>query len=102
MENCAILTSILKCCGAVRSQRVKKCVFSHHKLLLCASHAGASLCVLVCSDQQLNQSWDGSLLPQWSVICRAQSQITDQTNRSLMEEHSQNVNFRSPIALVGD
>lgn len=25
--------------------------FSYHKLLLCAPHAGASLCVLVCPDQ---------------------------------------------------
>lgn len=60
---------------------------SHHKLLLCASHACASLCVLVCSDEQLNQSGDGSLLPQWSMVCRAQSQVTDQANCSLMEEH---------------
>lgn len=59
---------------------------SHHKLLLCASHAGASLCVLMCSDQQLNQSGDGSLLPQRSMVCRAQSQVTDQTHCSLMDE----------------
>lgn len=61
-------------------------VFSYHKLLLCASHAGASLCVLMCSDQQLNQSGDGSLLSQRSVVCRAQSQVTDQTDCSLMDE----------------
>lgn len=59
----------------------------HHKLLLRASHAGASLCVLVCSDQQLDQSGDGPLLSQRSVVCRAQSQVTDQTHCSLMEEH---------------
>ncbi len=63
------------------------CVCSHHKLLLRASHAGASLCVLVCSDQQLNQSGDGPLLPQRSVVCRAQSQVTDQPDCSLMDEH---------------
>lgn len=68
-------------------RRVCVCVSSHHKLLLCASHAGASLCVLVCSDQQLDQSGDGSLLPQWSVVCGAQSQVTDQTDCSLMGEH---------------
>lgn len=61
---------------------------SYHKLLLCASHAGASLCVLMCSDQQLNQSGDGALLPQRGVVCRAESQVTDQTNCSLTEEHS--------------
>lgn len=63
------------------------CVRSHHKLLLRASHAGASLCVLVCSDQQLDQSGDGPLLPQGSVVCRAQSQVTDQTDCSLMDQH---------------
>lgn len=64
-----------------------ECERPHHKLLLCGSHTGASLCVLVCSDQQLNQSGDGSLFPQGSVVCRAQSQITDEANCSLMEEH---------------
>lgn len=64
----------------------RSCVCSHHKLLLCASHASASLCVLMCSDQQLNQSGDGTLLPQRSVVGRAQSQVTDQTNCSLREE----------------
>lgn len=61
---------------------------SHHKLLLRASHAGASLCVLVCSNQQLNQSGDGPLLPQRSVVCRAQSQVTDQTYGSLRNKQS--------------
>lgn len=56
---------------------------THHKLLLCAPHAGASLCVLVCSDQQLDQSGDGALLPQGSVVCGAQGQVPDQTHCSL-------------------
>ena len=74
-------------------------VCSHHKLLLCASHAGASLCVLVCSDQQLNQSGDGSLLPQRGVVGRAQRQVTDQTDCILMEnshmsiKHLLNINM---------
>lgn len=45
---------------------------SYHKLLLCASHAGASLRVLVGSDQQLDQSGDGALLPQGGVVGGAQ------------------------------
>ncbi len=59
---------------------------SHHKLLLRAAHAGASLCVLVCSDQQLNQSGDGPLFSQRSVVCRAQSQVTNQTDCSLLDQ----------------
>lgn len=59
---------------------------THHKLLLRASHAGAPLCVLVCSDQQLDQSGDGALLPQRSVVRRAESQVTDQTDCSLWSD----------------
>lgn len=58
--------------------------YTYHKLLLCAPHAGTSLCVLVCSDEELNQSGDGPLFPQRGVVCRAQSQVADQTNCSLL------------------
>lgn len=60
---------------------------THHELLLCATHAGASLCVLMCSDQQLNQSGNSPLFSQGSMVCRAQSQVTDQTDCSLMDKH---------------
>lgn len=71
---------------ALCSHSVCVCV-SHHKLLLRAPHAGASLCVLVCSDQQLNQSGNGPLLSQRGVVCGAESQVTDQTNCRLMDRH---------------
>lgn len=67
----------------------------HHKLLLCASHACASLCVLVRSNQQLNQSGDGALLSQRGVVCRTQSQVADQTHCRLMEQKSTSNNRRS-------
>lgn len=60
-----------------------QCAATYHKLLLRSSHAGASLCVLVRSDQQLDQSGDGALLPQGSVVCGAQGQVADQTHCSL-------------------
>lgn len=41
---------------------------SYHKLLLGASHGGASLGVLVGSDQQLHQSGDGPLLTQRGMV----------------------------------
>ena len=55
----------------------------YHKLLLVSSHAGASLCILVGSYQQLNQSGDGSVFTQSTVIGRAQRQVTDQTHGGL-------------------
>ena len=62
-------------------------VCAHHKLLLRASHACTSLCVLVGSDQQLDQPGDGPMLPQRSVVGRAQSQVTDQTHCGLRDRH---------------
>lgn len=56
---------------------------THHKLLLVASHAGAPLGVLVSPDEQLDQSGDGSLLPQSTVVGWTKSQVADQTNRGL-------------------
>lgn len=53
---------------------------THHKLLLCTSHGSSSLSILVCSDEQLDQSRDGTLFSKRCVVCRAESQITDQTN----------------------
>lgn len=41
---------------------------THHKLLLVASHAGAPLGVLVGPDEQLDQTGNGSLLPQSTVV----------------------------------
>jgi len=59
------------------------CALSHHKLLLRAAHAGASLRVLVRSHQQLDQPGDGSLLPQGGVVGGTQRQVADQTHRGL-------------------
>lgn len=60
-----------------------RCRATHHKLLLRAAHAGASLRVLVRSDQQLDQSGDGALLPQGGVVSGAQGQVSDQTHCGL-------------------
>lgn len=63
--------------------KVALALYTHHKLLLRAAHAGASLCVLVRSDQQLDKSGDGALLPQRGVVRGAQGQVSDQTHCGL-------------------
>lgn len=50
---------------------------THHKLLLGASHGGASLGVLVSPHEQLDQSGDGTLLAQRCVIGWTKRQVTD-------------------------
>lgn len=79
---------------------------SYHKLLLRASHAGASLCVLVCSDQQLDQSGNGPLLSEGSVVGRAQGQVTDQTHcglphKDLPERRELDGRFDSTVQSTG-
>lgn len=59
---------------------------THHKLLLCTPHGSSSLSILVGSDEQLDQSRDGTLFSERCMVGRAQSQITDQTNCSLNEK----------------
>lgn len=46
---------------------------------------GVSLGVLVSLQQQVDQSGDGSSIPQWGLIDWAQRQVTDQANRGLWE-----------------
>lgn len=72
-------------CRNVQIRKARRGVgwVTYHKLLLVASHAGAPLGVLVSPDEQLDQSWDGSLLPQSTVVGWAKSQVTDQTNCGL-------------------
>lgn len=62
--------------------------FTNHKLLLCAAHRSASLGVLVCPHQQLDQSGNRTLLAQRCVIGWAKCQIADQTNSGLKKSKS--------------
>lgn len=50
---------------------------THHKLLLCSTHGGASLSVLMGPDQKLHQAGNGTLLSERGVVGRAQRQVTD-------------------------
>lgn len=52
---------------------------------------GVSLGVLVSLQQQVDQSGDGSSIPQWGLIDWAQGQVTDQTNRGLWEREGRRV-----------
>lgn len=56
---------------------------THHKLLLIASHTGAPLGVLVSPDEQLDQSGDGALLTQSTVVGWTKSQVADETDCGL-------------------
>lgn len=61
---------------------------THHKLLLIASHTGAPLGVLVSPDEQLDQSGDGALLTQSTVVGWTKSQVADETDCGLeLEKH---------------
>lgn len=42
-----------------------------------------SLCVLMSLQQQVDQSWNSTCLPEWRLIGRAERQISDETNCGL-------------------
>lgn len=58
---------------------------TYHKLLLCSTHGGASLSVLMGPDQKLHQAGNGTLLSERGVVGRAQCQVTDQPDGGLGE-----------------
>lgn len=59
---------------------------THHKLLLCSTHGGASLSVLMGPDQKLHQAGNGTLLSERGVVGGAQCQVTDKPNCGLGED----------------
>ncbi|KAF3845674.1 hypothetical protein F7725_002752 [Dissostichus mawsoni] len=61
---------------------------------------GVSLCVLVSLQQQVDQSWNSTCLPQRRLIGRAQGQVPDQTNSCLRGETDQNLSQQDTLSLV--
>lgn len=57
--------------------------FTYHKLLLCSTHGRTALGILMSTNQQLNQSWNGTLLSQRCMICWTKGKISNQSNGSL-------------------
>lgn len=43
------------------------------------------LCVLVGSDEEMDNPGQGTMFPQWSMVCRTEGQISDETHNSLDE-----------------
>lgn len=65
------------------SQFNNNVTMTHHKLLLCSTHGGASLSVLMGPDQKLHQAGNGTLFSERGVVGGAQCQVTDQPDCGL-------------------